>query len=228
MAGGLHHLPIDQISCHFDNAIFPATYQSNDDALKCLSPPVIGSSAPSKKVMVHLGISGLRDIDSLGSAFTYYRPPSVTSIYPTFGFIEGGEEVIISGTGFRKEEGFGCKFGHVISPNAVWLSDTTVRCTSPTVSKVNLIKSRVAVRVTNNGVDYTNLDGAPEYLFTYRPDASNVRPGVINLNEKTNVTITGKNLIYVSACRFGNLSKARPTINVTGNSFICEIPCCSS
>ena len=219
-AKGLHQLPIHETTCHFGNTVVSASYSEVEDYLKCVAPPIEGSSS-AKSVMLNLDINGLRDTTSIGKIYTYYRAPSVISIFPSFGFLEGGEDVFISGKHFRKEEGLGCMFGDIFSPKTVWLSDSSIICTSPVTSQAG---TRVSVRVTNNGMDYTDWNGATEYSSAHRPDASKVMPGIVQWEESTNITIVGKALALSSGCRFGGRNETYPAFNVTNNSAVCEVP----
>ncbi len=221
-ARGLHQLPKILFTCHLGDTFVPATFDEKESVLICTSPPFeVGSS--TKAVLVYLGINGSREIDSVGRIFTYYRPPSITRVFPTFGFMDGGEDVMIHGHGFRNSEGLGCKFGGSFSPKAVWVSDTVMICTTP-LARTSMTKAGVNVQITNNGVDYTDWNSAPRYMFAFRPDASLVEPGTVNWNEGANITIKGKNLIHTSACWFGIINKTYPSLNVTNNSVTCEAP----
>jgi len=222
-AQDLHHLPLTQMTCHFDNQIVSASYYKAQDILKCVSPAVI-SSFPIKTVMLNLGINGLRDVESIGRVFTYYRELSVSSINPIYGFLEGGEDVLVSGIGFRNKVGLGCKFDDTVSPKVVWQSDTSIICTSPSLELAdtkNLSKTDVRISVTNNGIDYTD---AGNYSYIHRPDATSCLPSVVNWKEETYINITGKNLNYVTGCRYGDHNKTHPALNVTDNNIVCRVP----
>ena len=239
-AQDMHHLPVTHMTCHFGNNIVPASYFKDKDVLKCMSPAI--GDVLLKTVMLNLGINGLRDVESIGRVFTYYRAPSVSSIgvgpvynklqnggakqqHPAYGFLEGGEDVFVSGNGFRNVEGLGCRFDNAISPKVVWLSETSIICTSPSLADTKrLTKRTVRLQVTNNGLDYTDIEGAPEYRYIHRPDASKVEPETADWESSTNITITGKSLMHASACVFGDDNKLYPTLNVTNNSIICEAP----
>ena len=221
-APGLNLLPRELLTCHFGDEFVMATLDETESVLKCTSPPVEDITS-TKVVFVNLGIDGLRNIDSVGRVFTYYHPPTIIRASPTIGFIDGGEDVSIHGYGFRNSEVLGCKFGGIIAPKAVWVSDTLMVCTTP-LARTNMTKAGVHVQITNNGMDYTGWNGAPMYLFTYRPDASMVEPSIVKWNESTNITIKGKNLIHASACWFGFINKTYPLLNVTNNRVTCEAP----
>ena len=216
---GLQQLPIDEITCHFGSEVAHTSYDEDQEILKCRSP-AIESSSPTKTVMLNLGINGKRDVPSVGKLFTYYRSPSVLSISPTFGFLEGGEDVMISGHYFRKGVGLSCLFGDVVSPKTTWLSGTKIRCISPVAANT----TEMAIRVTNNGADYSDEDSAPQYSFTHRPDASKVEPAIVQWYNSTIVTVTGKGLAKVSSCRYGNNNETYPAFNITNNSMQCKVP----
>lgn len=174
--------------------------------------------------MVNLGINGLRDITSIGQVFTYYRSPTLASISPSIGYLEGHEAVKVSGTGFRNGEGLGCKFGGVMS-KAAWISDTVIICTSPPAADKYFTNKGVPVQVTNNGVDYTSdIGGPPEYFFIYRPSASAVEPDQVMWETSTTIKIEGKHLMHVTSCQFGDINETYPAFNVTEDCVMCKVP----
>jgi len=221
-AQDLHHLPLTQMTCHFDNQIVSASYYKAQDILKCVSPAVT-SSFSTKTAMLNLGINGLRDVESIGRVFTYYRELSVSSIKPAYGFLEGGEDVLVTGVGFRNKEGLGCKFDDTISPKVIWQSDTSIICTSPSLADTKkLSKTDVRISVTNNGIDYTD---AGNYSYIHRPDATSCLPSVVNWEEETSVTVTGKNLNHVTGCRYGDHNETYPVLNATDDdNIVCKVP----
>lgn len=120
-AQSLHHLPINEISCHFGNTIDQSSYHEVEDVLICESPAHDGSLA---SVLLTLGIGGLKEITSIGRVYTYYTEPTLASISPSIGYLKGNEAVKISGTGFQNYNGLGCLFGDLVNPKAVWISAT--------------------------------------------------------------------------------------------------------
>ncbi|EED88737.1 predicted protein [Thalassiosira pseudonana CCMP1335] len=227
VAKGLHpSIPNEQLTCHFDNeAVVPATLVKNvDDGhyhLQCLSPP-IESSSPTKSVLVTLGIDGLRDVATLGRRFTYFKAPSVSSLQPSFGFWEGGETILVRGNHFRNNLDLGCMFGDFESPKVGWVSSTEIFCTSPLPKNGVLSTSSVNVRVTNNGVDFT--DAEITYSYIHRPHVSMVHPASVDWDESSILTITGTHLQLVTGCRFGEVKDVYPAFNLTSNNIKCKIP----
>ena len=150
--------------------------------------------------MVHfveqfLSIYGAIDSFSNGELFTFYSTQTLTSIHPSNGFFEGGEDVLVTGSFFRNTTTLSCFFGDVPSPQTVWISDTSLMCTSPfPQDKVAAAPRSVNVTVTNNGADFTNGSRVTEYHYIHRPDAATVEPNVMNENNRTSIVISGKNL----------------------------------
>ena len=65
--------------------------------------------------------------------------------------------------------------------------------------------------MTTNDFDYTV---AGNYSYIHRPDATKVEPSIVNWEEETNITITGKNLNHVTGCRYGDHNKTHPIQHV--------------
>ena len=173
--------------------------------------------------MLRLGIDE-SDIISNGELFAYYAQPTVSSIFPSYGFLEGGDEVLVSGTYFMNTTTLNCYFGDIPSPQIEWISDTSILCISPLIEHKE-VPSRVTVTVTvtNNGVDFTHAGTLTEYEYMHRPDAISVWPSSMNDVNRTSIVIKGKGLSRVEACLFGNVKHRHQAFNVTGNSM--SLPC---
>ena len=81
---------------------------------------------------------------SLGSAFTYLAPPTVSSVSPNSGSTSGGTAVTITGTNFAA--GATVTFGGAAATNVVVVNSTTITATTPAGST-----GAVTVTVTNPG-----------------------------------------------------------------------------
>ena len=66
---------------------------------------------------------------SLGSAFTYLAPPTVSSVSPNSGSTSGGTAVTITGTNFAA--GATVTFGGAAATNVVVVNSTTITATTP-------------------------------------------------------------------------------------------------
>ena len=74
----------------------------------------------------------------------------VSALLPCVGPEHGGSLVRVQGYGFRRSPQLSCKFGSIIV-SAAWNSDTEVECLSVGMPA----GTSVAVRVANNGVDFS-------------------------------------------------------------------------
>jgi hypothetical protein len=100
----------------------------------------------------------------------------------------------------------------------LFVSSTEFHCISPVYGNV----ASVEVRVSNNGVDFSN---GKEYKYMHRPDASALSPSVVEWDAKnTIISLTGKHLGNVTSCRFGLIDRAYPVFDVTNNRISCEVP----
>ena len=220
---GFRRLPTDKITCMFDENESIGAYSivGNEEFVKCTTPAVKGIKS-SQTVLLRLGIDE-SDVISNGELFTFYSPPTVSSIFPSFGFFEGGEEVLITGTYFHNTTNLSCYFGDAPSLQTMWVSDTSILCTSPLIENKGT-SPRVNVTVTNNGVDFTHTSSLTQYDYAHRPDASIVRPSAMNEENRTSIVIEGKDLAHVEACLFGIVKHKYHVFNVTENSIHCDVP----
>ena len=214
-------LPTEFITCNFDDVKTRGHYFTvgKEEYVKCTTPVVKGAKS-SKVVVLRLGIE-VSDIVSNGELFTFYSPPIVRSVFPSYGFFEGGEEVLVTGTYFRNTTSLSCYFGDEPSPRIEWVSDTSLLCTSPP-PKNKVASQRVNVSITNNGVDFTHASTFTEYAYSHRPDPTFVWPNTMNEKNRTSVVIRGKGLARVEACQF--IKHKSQAFNVTDNSFYCDVP----
>jgi len=216
-ASGLTGVDPSVLTCHFgDDAVVPVSScveNSNKWDCSCISP----STTDNKVVLFELGLSGLRDVPSIGHLFTWYNEAEIHSIHPPIGFLEGGELVHVKGVNFRNTLDLKCKFGDLES-TPFFVSSTELVCTSPSLGRIAALQ----VQVSNNGIDFTQ-DGK-EFRYIHRPDASALAPSVVQWNSNSNVSITGKHLSNVKSCVYGDIDRRFPAFNITEHTFSCEAP----
>ena len=176
--------------------------------------------------------------------FTYFTPPTILGVVPSFGPPDGGTRVLVTGIDFADYGGIACSFGGVEVPGNI-ISGTEVVCTSPAVPVAGLKAGDVhvvSVLVTVNGLHYsTNANGGSEMVtFEYNdtPVVSFVSPstGPPALHVKSGSSLADddqmtrhlrvhgahfRNSTYL-ACRFGT----RPTAAsyVSPSEVDCVIP----
>ena len=215
-ARGLEGVDPTLLSCYFDDAVTPVTFCAQEDIktwiCECITPSVNASGV----VLLQLGLNDGQDVASIGQLFTFYEPPDILSIQPSTGFLEGGEFVRVKGINFLRSSTLKCSFGDLES-DAIYVSSKEVLCNTP----VSHFLATVQVRVSNNGVEFT---GGKDFMYTHRPDASAILSNSAKWNAMTTVTMTGKHLVNVTSCRFGNLEQAFPSFNVSNYTLSCLAP----
>jgi hypothetical protein len=102
----------------------------------------------------------------LEDAFTYVAAPTIASVRPARGPIDGGTKVTITGTGFGPDAVV--RVGSVTVDDARVVSETTITFVMPEVEE----PGKVNVSVTNPGEPRALARGA----FTYRPTAAEPEP----------------------------------------------------
>ena len=151
--------------------------------------PADGAGAVTVTVTNPGGQSG-----SLGSAFTYLAPPTVSSVSPNNGPTAGGTAVTITGANFAS--GATVTFGGTPATNVVVVNSTTITATTPAGGA-----GAVTVTVTNPGGQSGSLGSAFTYLAP--PTVSSVSPNNGPTSGGTAVTITGANFALGATVTFG-------------------------
>ena len=151
--------------------------------------PADGAGAVTVTVTNPGGQSG-----SLGSAFTYLAPPTVSSVSPNNGPTAGGTAVTITGANFAS--GATVTFGGAPATNLVVVNSTTITATTPAGGA-----GAVTVTVTNPGGQSGSLGSAFTYLAP--PTVSSVSPNNGPTAGGTAVTITGANFASGATVTFG-------------------------
>ncbi len=132
------------------------------------------------------------------------KAPTVSNISPSAGPIDGGTTVIITGTNFTGATAV--KFGSTNAASYTVNSSTQITATAPAGTA-----GTVDITVTTAGG--TSTTGASS-RFTYMlaPTVSNISPSAGPTTGGTTVTITGTNLMGVSAVKFGGKNASGYTV----------------
>lgn len=138
-------------------------------AFVCEAPPRRPGVAP-----LRVSTNGQQYVDT-GLVYTYQPQATVRALSPTSGSVSGGTDVVVSGTGFVSSTKVACLVGERMG-EATYIDSTRVRCRVPSAEITDRVSS-VAVRITNNGVDFTDSFGV---TFDYVPpfDVSYIKPKV--------------------------------------------------
>ena len=192
-----------------------AVYLS-DNIISCSSPK--GSVGDAEVRVTNNGI----DVSVAFVYFTVTSKSTVTMLWPSSGWTDGGTAVRVEGTGFVDLSTTWCRFGDtIVSADAV-LDFTSIMCTSPPQED----SSRVAVEVTNNGIDWTSSG----VVFTYLPPIKilGVSPNIGPLGGGTVVRLSGSGFEASAdggklACRFG-LHVVPAVVTDAGGIALCVSP----
>lgn len=200
---------------HETRVMSTAVYLS-DNIISCSSPK--GGVSGAEIRVTNNGI----DVSVSLVYFTVTSKSTVTRLWPSSGWTDGGTAVRVEGTGFIDLSTVFCKFGDtIVSADAV-LDATSVMCTSPPRED----PSRVAVEVTNNGMDWTSSG----VVFVYLPPLKifGVSPNIGPMTGGTVVRLSGSGFEASAdggklACRFG-LSVVPAIVTGAGSIALCVAP----
>jgi hypothetical protein len=146
---GQHFIPHPALFCEFgDSFRRTATYLSPTQ-IACDTPDVplhmVGNSVDVKIFL------GARSITSMTAAtFTFIPALVLAQVAPNTGGLAGGISVAVTGAGFEDVESLSCAFGAHAAAAVTFVSDTEIRCVSPSFPA----ETEVYVRVSVNGAHY--------------------------------------------------------------------------
>ncbi len=170
------------------------------NGVNLISSTQIGCVTPAKAAGTYDIIVTNADGQSvtLGSAFTYRDPPTVSSVSPASGVVGGGTPVTITGTGFLA--GATASFGGSSCGSLVVASVTSITCTTSSHAA-----GAVTVTVTNSDT----FAGTKASAFTYTaaaPTVTSIAPAAGPLAGGTVVTIRGTAFEAGSTVSIGGVS----------------------
>jgi serine protease len=160
---------------------------------------------PAKAAGVHaVVVTTPAGTATVTGGYTYFAPPTITTVAPLFGSALGGTRVTITGTAMADvtEVKFGTTAATIVSKTA-----TTVIVTTPAVTA-----GAVSLSMTNTGG--TTVRAA---AFTFRdlPTVSGMTPTQGSTPGGINATITGTNLATTSSVTFGGTAGTIVSKNAT-------------
>lgn len=173
------------------------------------------------------------------TAFRYYLQPSVKSLLPQGGAVQGGTMVNVDGSGFlANSEKITCRFGadvifdHLrnislanpfVLTNAIVLSDTNMICPSP--SRLQVVSfENVAFSIALNGLDFEST-GTKIFSFYRHPAILVANPAGGHTSGGNVVVLIGNGFLRFQGnvqCRFG-LAQVPASAN-NDRSLICNTP----
>ena len=165
-------------------------------------------SAVTSPVDVTVITPGGASVTSAADVFTYYQGPTVTSVSPSDGSPDGGNEVTVSGTGFSESA--------VVNVGNVAATDIHVNSTSSITATVPAAAvGTVDVTVTT---EWGTSGTSPADTYTYdgAPTITDVQPQAGPESGGTVVTVLGSGFTSATVVMFGtveatSLSVVSPT-----------------
>ena len=165
---------------------------------------VPGSSSPGS---VDISLSTLLGTGNLPDAISYIVPPSVSSITPSSGSIDGGTYVTITGTNFQPNTGTIFSFGGVYASGFSSSCSSSTTCVLYGTPQGKSLGSVDVQALTLGGIspassaisfDYIGL---PPEVYSVSPDAGAISGG-------ETVDIGGSYLVGATAVSFGTIPAA--------------------
>ncbi len=102
-------------------------------------------------------------------AFRYLPDESVWAARPARSLLQGGVPITVLGSGFVNSTSLECAFGE-LRVRAIFLTPTSIICPAPSRALVSPVAATtVALRVANNGVDFTRGHVSFEYVGSCPP-----------------------------------------------------------
>jgi hypothetical protein len=202
----------------------PATVTNSGPVSINVTTPAGNPGLPVDVVVTRNGLSA-----TLKGAFTYANPPgspTVTSVSPANGSLNGGSNVMITGTGFNS--GAIVTFGGPpgtgkIATTIAVVNSTTVLATTPAgaVGPADVVVTNInpATGVIDSGSLSSTPSSGSVYTYTSAPPptVNAVSPSAGTVNGGTQITITGSNLVFGAKVFVGN---QQATVQTTTGTYI--------
>jgi hypothetical protein len=139
---------------------------------------------------VSVSISTPNGTASIANGFTYFSPPTVSSISTVVGPAGGGTSVTILGTRFLGvQEVLVC---NKAAPTFTVVNDSTITFLTPVMTP----NASGGIRVWSPGGYSSNCGSAPQFYSFGEPVATSISPSAGPLAGGTPITITGSNLTF--------------------------------
>jgi hypothetical protein len=220
---GLNFLLTPLMRCAFDrNDMVPASWVSPTE-VRCSTPYHIAG-----RVRVGVSLNGKDIIEGQDdmSLFSFVSGPSISSLTPRTGPLEGGTVLTIAGRGFNNVSTLACRFGDVAGTVVEYRSDAVVLCRTP-AAKATTGPSGVAVWVSNNGVEFAMGDVVAMFWYYRSPEFASISRSSVPENAPTKVVVTGSGFADSEnlSCRFGEEGTAvSPARWLSPTRMVCTSP----
>ncbi|HEY5026038.1 MAG TPA: IPT/TIG domain-containing protein [Acidimicrobiales bacterium] len=186
-------------SVRFGNAA--STFTVDSDSTITAADPTGSEGTVDVTVITPGGTSSTSGADQ----FTYFAPPTVTSVAPTAGSTVGGTSVSISGANLTGATAV--DFGPTSATSFTVHNNSSISATAPAGSQ-----GTVDVTVTTPGGTSTTRSG-DRFAYYIPPRVTGVSPALGPTSGGFSVTISGTNFSGVTAVSFGNKSASGFTVN---------------
>ena len=182
--------------------------------ISCISPP--GHQFGSRWVRLSVALDGEHfSADTLSFRYTNFR---VLGVHPSGGFLTGGTQLLVRGTGFSDFGGLHCVFGEVSVP-ATKVEARLLRCISPATDSEGAVTLSVSL---NGDLDSRTLENGNVTFDYFAPTSmvvSSLSPARGPILGGTAVTLRGAGFVERGTvqCMFGT----HPAVNAsyaTGSS----------
>lgn len=210
---GTNFVNTKNIECMFGASAAPGRW---------LSPILVACVSPAgnvwETVPFGMTVNGLASsVPPTGIFFNYEGYPTITSIEPLFGPVQGGTLVSIRGEGFTFSSGLRARFGSASVP-MTFVNAQELRCISPP-------SSAGEASVFFGDHDKTFASHQLIFDYTYGPIVSGLHPSRGSLAGGLKVNVSGHNFANSSklACMFGDVGVVAATF-VSDTQIQCETP----
>ena len=167
--------------CRFGNLSLEVAQVVSSTEIICTSPP----SFELREVPVEITLNN-REWTQDGILFYYYHPPFVYAIFPKIGPVQGGTDVLITGSNFIDTGRILCRFGS-IPTKGEYINENTLKCTSPKVEKPGYVNLAIAIRE-----DEFSSGLGTKYLYFDIPVVNSISPICGPERGFTQITVRGK------------------------------------
>lgn len=183
---GSNFIPLNNHSyCSYNNTKYRKATVINTTLAMCPFP--IFNSVGSN-ISVSLFLNGKNEIPCIQS-IKMMPQIFIESIFPTFGPIQGGTIVTVTGYNFNFTNGC-CKFGNMIS-NANVSNSTIVLCTAP-----QHWRKQVFLEISPDCIHYTEF--RHNFYFYNLPTLTAISPTIASANVANEIMLQGTNFLLLS------------------------------
>ncbi|GMF36546.1 unnamed protein product [Phytophthora fragariaefolia] len=181
---GMYFQDGHNLSCVINGAVFVRAHFITDTMISCTMPPLVSGS---RSIGIFVSFNGL-EISEASLDFTYVEVPSVISIFPAGGPINGETMVSVLGAHFVQTPKSVCRFGYTAVPATV-ISSTELTCLLQTLPWATI--GYTEFRYSSNGQEFSRENVS--FLFYENPSRIEINPRIGSVNGGTQLTLSWDN-----------------------------------